>query len=672
MNSSCNLQRFEDRILCPICLEVLCSPVTTACGHNFCMACLQGYWDHQAALGEATCCPQCREPFSARPCLRKNITLGEIVACLTSGQASVGHRQAGTGLGDIPCDACSPRKLRSVKSCLRCAASLCETHLRAHNKERGSRGHRLPQPLRDRQAPACPKHLKPQRLYCRTDGCCLCQACLLDDHKNHDTVPLEEERTHKEVQVRKAQASLENQMLIIVSESQTHQSRVAVVLKLIQAMREEVSNCFAEIGGEMERLQARVLEFVEEEAAKALGQLGCSIQDSHRRLIELESDSLWLQTLSHTPSDQQFLEEFAQMKTVPACPGPLLGAACEESHSFPGLVEALARLRAQLAAVGLRFSNQALLAGVKMRTYEVLPAAVERKGLLKDYCNLHFDPATASEELFLFQETHSVLNLGMLVEEPRRAGPCRAFQQWPQVLCTPGLAQGRRFYWELHLSDSWICLGVTYGRGAPAAGPAQCACPARGPSPAHRPGSAHDPSSAHRQGPAQCACPAHGPSSAHLPGPAHDPSSAHRQGPSQCACPARGLSSAHRPGTAHLPGPAHDPSPAHLPSSTQCACPAPRRDLFHLIGRNSASWCLEWDSLKFSAWHDNAQTVLRGGYYRTLGVALDPAAGSLAFYGLGGGQVSLIYRFLTTFKEPLFPAVMVSSGASVTLRHYPK
>uniref|UniRef100_F7GAT3 Uncharacterized protein n=1 Tax=Ornithorhynchus anatinus TaxID=9258 RepID=F7GAT3_ORNAN len=573
MNSSCNLQRFEDRILCPICLEVLCNPVTTACGHNFCMACLQGYWDHQATQGEATCCPQCREPFSTRPCLRKNVILGEIVACLTPGQASAGHRQAGPGSCNIPCDACSPRKLRSVKSCLRCAASLCETHLRVHDMERGSRGHRRPQPHWDLHSPTCLRHLKPQHFYCRTDGCCLCQTCLLDDHKSHDTVSLEEERTHKEVQVRKAQASLENQMLIIVSESQTHQSRVAVVLKLIQAMREEVSNCFTEIGGEMERLQARVLQFVEAAAAKALGQLGRSIQDSHRRLVELESDSLWLQTLTHTPSDQQFLEEFAEMKPVPASSGLLLGAVCEESHSFPGLVEALAGLRAQLAAVGLRFSNQALLTGVKMRTYEVLPAAMERKGLLKDYCNLNLDPTTAGEELFVFRETHTVLNLGILLE-PSPAGARRDFNPWPQVLCTPSLADGR-YYWEAEVSDSWVCLGVTYGGAAPGPGP------------------------------------------------------------------------------------------------------APRRSIFYLIGRNSASWCLEWDSLKFSVWHDNTQTVLQGGYYRTIGVALDHAAGSLAFYGVAGGVsllgggVSLIYRFLTTFREPLFPAVMVSSGASVTLRHHP-
>lgn len=65
----------------------------------------------------------------------------------------------------------------------------------------------------------------------------------------------------------------------------------------------------------------------------------------------------------------------------------------------------------------------------------------------------------------------------------------------------------------------------------------------------------------------------------------------------------------------------------------------------------------------------NTQTVLHGGYHRTLGVALDCGAGCLS-YGVAGG-VSLIYRFLASFLEPLYPAVMVSSGTSVTLKQRP-
>ncbi|XP_071066897.1 E3 ubiquitin-protein ligase TRIM47-like [Dasypus novemcinctus] len=568
MSNNGNPRTFEDQVLCPICLEVFRNPVTTACGHNFCMICLQDFWDHQAATGETLYCPQCRESFSSRPRLCKNVILGEMVTCFAQAKGQVsGSLRNVAGPGDVPCDFCSPQKLKSVKSCLQCMASLCEKHLRSHFEDQVFQGHRLLEPMGDLRSRLCRKHRKLRRLYCRTEGCCVCTACLLEEHKNHDITPLEEERARKEVEVRKIQANVENQMLIIASDHQKHRGQMSFLSKMIQKVRDEVNTCFSEIIQEVKQLQGKVLEFVEREEAAALGKLGSSIQQSRSRLLELEGDSVWLRSLLTNQSDQQFLQEFPRLKRYPGCVEPLMGTNCEEKQSFLQLSETLADLRAQLADVGLSFVNQLLLRGIEMNSYELLPPAVDRKTLLKSYCNLNFDPATASEELFLFKETHSVLNLGILLEPFAAGGPFPGFKQWPQVLCSRSLSEGRH-YWEADVSDAWVCLGVTYRRSPPLEG-------------------------------------------------------------------------------------------------------RPRRNIVYLLGRNPYSWCLEWDSLKFSVWHNNTQTVLHGGYQRTLGVALDCAAGCLSFYGLVGG-VSLIYRFLATFLEPLCPAVMVSSGASVTLRQRPE
>lgn len=40
-------------------------------------------------------------------------------------------------------------------------------------------------------------------------------------------------------------------------------------------------------------------------------------------------------------------------------------------------------------------------------------------------------------------------------------------------------------------------------------------------------------------------------------------------------------------------------------------------NIVYLLGRNPYSWCLEWDALKFSVWHNNTQTVLHGGDQRS-------------------------------------------------------
>ncbi|CAD7668242.1 unnamed protein product [Nyctereutes procyonoides] len=596
--SNSSVRTFEDQVLCPICLEVFRNPVTTACGHNFCMTCLQGFWDYQATAGETLYCPQCRESFPSRPRLCKNVILEEMVTCFTQAKdQTLGSSQILAGPRDVPCDFCSPQKLKSVKSCLQCMASLCEKHLRSHFEDQVFQDHQLLEPVWDLKSRLCRKHRKLRRLYCRTEGCCVCGACLLEEHKNHDTIPLEEERARKELEVRKVQANVENQMLIINSDSQKHRGQVAFLSKLIQTTRDEVNTCFSEIIQEVKQLQMKVLDFVEKEEAAALGKLGSSIQQSHNRLLKLEGDSIWLRTLLANRSDQQFLQEFPRLKHFPACMEPLMGTNCEEKQTFLQLPETLAELRTRLMDVGLSFINQLLLKGVtaswkptplsarmlgcksilskappsspgiKMNSYEVLPPAVDRKILLKCYCNLNFDPTTASEELFLFKETHSVLNLGILLEPLGAGGPVPGFRQWPQVLCSRGLSEGCH-YWEADVSNSWVCLGLTYRRSPPLGG-------------------------------------------------------------------------------------------------------RPRRSTVYLLGRNPYSWCLEWDSLRFSVWHDNAQTVLHGGYHRTLGVALDCGAGCLSFYGVAGG-LSLLYRFLGSFLEPLYPAVMVSSGASVSLKQRPE
>jgi hypothetical protein len=200
MGSNSSQHMLEDQVLCPICLEVFCNPVTTACGHNFCMTCLQNFWDHQAAIGETYYCPQCREAFSSRPRLCKNVILGEMVACFTQAKSQTSGSLWGlAGPTDVPCDFCSPQKLRAAKSCLQCVASLCEKHLRSHFEDQLFQDHQLLDPVWDLTNRLCRKHRKLRQLYCRTEGSCVCGACLLEEHKNHDTTPLEDERARKEV-----------------------------------------------------------------------------------------------------------------------------------------------------------------------------------------------------------------------------------------------------------------------------------------------------------------------------------------------------------------------------------------------------------------------------------------------------------------------------------------
>jgi len=157
--------------MCSICLEVFVEPVSTPCGHSFCKACLQGYWDHS----KKSQCPMCKKNYAKRPELSVNRVLAEIstqfqglsvvdgttgggggggggsalrgsTLNLSSGTSPRDTGSPGRGAGgaetngefaregEVPCDACIGRKVKALKSCLNCPGSYCEAHLRHHKK----------------------------------------------------------------------------------------------------------------------------------------------------------------------------------------------------------------------------------------------------------------------------------------------------------------------------------------------------------------------------------------------------------------------------------------------------------------------------------------------------------------------------------------------------------
>uniref|UniRef100_A0A8C8HES1 E3 ubiquitin-protein ligase TRIM39-like n=1 Tax=Oncorhynchus tshawytscha TaxID=74940 RepID=A0A8C8HES1_ONCTS len=125
----------EDQFQCSICRDVFTEPVSTPCGHNFCKACISGYWDTTSRSQ----CPMCKHHFYIRPELKTNTTLRDVADHF---------------------------KRKRV----------CDFYM---------------ENLEDRIM--CKKHNTLLELFCRTDQMCVCQFCTETDHKTHHIVHLEEE-----------------------------------------------------------------------------------------------------------------------------------------------------------------------------------------------------------------------------------------------------------------------------------------------------------------------------------------------------------------------------------------------------------------------------------------------------------------------------------------------
>lgn len=185
---------------CPICLDALRDPVTTPCGHNFCLPCLEMTWGDEVVGGPFSC-PQCRTSFPARPELKKNTVLCKVVEQLIPPKEKAekwkGDADAtGAAAPKVACDNCL--QAEATRTCLTCMASFCLEHLKPHLDSPAFKGHQLVLPLSDLQQRKCPEHNKLLDFYCKDHAGCICCFCFVQ-HKACAAVPIQEAKEEKQV-----------------------------------------------------------------------------------------------------------------------------------------------------------------------------------------------------------------------------------------------------------------------------------------------------------------------------------------------------------------------------------------------------------------------------------------------------------------------------------------
>ncbi|MGH0145902.1 UNVERIFIED_CONTAM: hypothetical protein FKN15_045950 [Acipenser sinensis] len=229
----------EDNFSCSLCLEILKDPVTIPCGHSYCMGCIKNCWDQTDHTGVYSC-PQCRETFTPRPVLCRNTMLAEVAGEFKRRRLNPPPAQSYAGLGDVPCDFCTGRKFKAVKSCLTCLVSYCETHVKTHSEVTPLKRHKLINVIGDLKQKLCAEHQKVLDIFCRTDQTCVCVLCTDKDHKNRDTVSAEAERSVKQKQLGETQTEIQQR-------NQERLKETEELKQAVESLKADLFYLFAEL-----------------------------------------------------------------------------------------------------------------------------------------------------------------------------------------------------------------------------------------------------------------------------------------------------------------------------------------------------------------------------------------------------------------------------------------
>ncbi|KAE8577301.1 hypothetical protein XENTR_v10004513 [Xenopus tropicalis] len=233
-----------DELNCSICTELYVNPVMLPCGHNYCQGCITKTWESEESRGEVFACPECRRSSMRRPELTRNLTLRNIVDKVRLTQKESG----------IFCTYCVHSPVPASKTCLLCEASLCVTHLYWHSK---SDKHLLTEPTAVFESKKCPIHGKVLQYYCKEDGACICESCLLE-HRGHQVEKLNEASEKRKESLRNILEKLTPKR----KNTEERQQRLEECKRQVKCKSEdqakEVTNLFKDIRKNQEALEKRV------------------------------------------------------------------------------------------------------------------------------------------------------------------------------------------------------------------------------------------------------------------------------------------------------------------------------------------------------------------------------------------------------------------------------
>ncbi|XP_039636231.1 tripartite motif-containing protein 16-like [Perca fluviatilis] len=437
------VQLDRETFSCSICLDLLKEPVTTPCGHSYCMNCIKSHWDvedHKYSYS----CPQCRKTFTPRPVLLKNTMLADLVEELKkTGLQAAPADHCYAGAEDVACDVCTGRKLKAHKSCLICLVSYCEKHLQCHYNVAPLKKHKLVEPSKKLQENVCSRHDEVMKIFCRSDQQLICYLCLMDEHKGHDTVSAAAEAAERQRELEGSRQNIQQRIQDREKDVKLLQQQVEAINLSADKAVEDSEKIFTELIRLLEKRSSDVKQQVRSQQKSEVSRVKDLQEKLEQEITELKRRDAELKKLSHTEDHNQFLHNYPSLSPLSQSTSSIhiLPLSC-----FEDVTAAMSEVRDELQDVLREEWTNVSLTGTEVDVLLPQPEPKTRAGFLKYSREITLDPNTAYTWLLLSEGNRKATVMSQ--HQSYSSHPDR-FTEECQVLSRESLTG--RCYWEVEM-----------------------------------------------------------------------------------------------------------------------------------------------------------------------------------------------------------------------------
>ncbi|ELK01697.1 E3 ubiquitin/ISG15 ligase TRIM25 [Pteropus alecto] len=619
-----------DELMCSICLEPFKVPVTTPCGHNFCASCLDETW---AVQGAPYLCPQCRAEYQTRPQLHKNTVLCAVVEQFLQAElARVAvpddwtppvRAAAPSPTSQVACDHCL--KAAAIKTCLVCMASFCQEHLRPHLDSPAFRDHPLQPPVPDLLHRKCPQHNRLRDLFCPEHSECICHICLVE-HKTCSPVSLSQASADMEAKLKHKLTIMYSQINGASRALEDVRARQQDVRDAAQRKMEQLRQEYLEMKALIDASEASSTRKVKEEEKRVSSKFDNIYQILLKKKSEIQAVKEDIE-LALTKGDEfEFLEKAAKLQGIST--KPVYVPKVELNHELiRGICQNTTDLKNELKRY-IRQPQKPEEPTVSGDPTEHGAAPTHKpsrpvKKIVKEEKKAKKLPSTimSPSKTLTFGAPEQLVDLKQVSLESKAATLQPNSESLKAKVLETFLAKSRpelleyavKVILDYNTANNKVALSENYTVASVA-----------------------------------------------------DTQQNYRPHPQRFTYCSQVLGlHCYKKGIHYWE--------VELQKNNFCGMgicygSMERNGPESRLGRNSASWCVEWFNTKISAWHNNVEKTLPSTKATRVGVLLNCDHGFVIFFAVTTDKVHLMYKFKENFTEALYPAFWVfSAGATLSI-----